>query len=226
MSPLSEAELASISQAIGSFSLLFPDAPLENHIYGLSEITAFGRINAPHYMVISGHGRPGEIENAGFLYEQWVLWMSAHGYGTVWLGITKPIKSKKDNKHIIAIAFGRTTAPLTRNLNEFNRKPLNEIVEGYDSRLEAARLAPSGNNIQPWYFIVSGSQEPDQKIYIYKKRGGMNKLFYDYPELDMGIVMSHLYLATVNSDVPFAFSADPADAPTPPKGYAYFGSVS
>lgn len=225
MTPLNTDELTAIRGIISSFPLLFPDAPLDFRIFEPSEVKAFGKINAPHYMMVFGQGRPGEAENAGFLFQQWVLWMSAHGYGTVWLGFSKPVSVDKGSRHLITIAFGRAAGSLTRITDEFNRKALNEIVEGYDSRLEAARFAPSGNNIQPWHFIVFGNQASGQKIYIYKKRAGMNKLFYDYPALDMGIVMSHLYLASESAGLPFSFSTDTAGAPEPPKGYSYFGML-
>ena len=52
------------------------------------------------------------------------------------------------------MAFGKPAEPLYRELSEFKRKPLAEISEGSDERLEAARLAPSGMNVQNWYFIA------------------------------------------------------------------------
>ena len=104
---------------------------------------------------------------------------------------------------------------------------MDEIAQGTDSRLEAARLAPSGINIQPWYFIVSNpGQDTHNTIHIYKKRSGVVHLFYPYPDLDMGIVLSHLYLACEKEGVPFVFSTEAAGAPEPPKGYAYFGMVT
>lgn len=47
------------------------------------------------------------------------------------------------------IAFGKAIDNPFRNLNEFNRRSLNEISNVTDSQLEAARLAPSSMNSQP-----------------------------------------------------------------------------
>ena len=46
------------------------------------------------------------------------------------------------------------------------RKYLNKEVSKEDvmSVLEAARLAPSGNNTQPWHFVVVTSQDTKEKI--------------------------------------------------------------
>jgi hypothetical protein len=226
MAPLSKEELTVIYSKIADLKVLYPEIPLEARIVSPSEVQGIMRVKAPHYLVVSGHDKPGENTNAGFLFEQWILWLLAKGYGSIWLGATSPVNTEAGNKEIITIAFGRVKGKQTRSLADFIRKPINEIAQGTDPRLEAARLAPSGVNLQPWYFIVSNSgQGADSTIYIYKKRPGIAKFLYKFNDLEMGIVLSHLYLACENYGIPFEFSTDASGASEPPKGYTYFGKV-
>lgn len=66
------------------------------------------------------------------------------------------------------MAFGYPSEELFRNVSDFRRRSLIEISEGADSRLEAARIAPSGMNSQNLFFCVNGI------IYVYRKK--MNPL--------------------------------------------------
>ena len=111
------------------------------------------------------------------------------------------------------MSFGKPAEPLHRNLSEFKRKPLSEISEGTDERLEAARLAPSGMNLQNWFFIADKG-----KIHCYRKKsllGFMNKLAC----FDMGIALCHIAKESGN----FKFTKE-SDAPSR-KGYVYTGTV-
>ena len=49
-----------------------------------------------------------------------------------------------------------------RSIRKFLDKPLEE--EKLTTILEAARLAPSGNNAQPWHFIVIKDEEARQVL--------------------------------------------------------------
>ena len=52
--------------------------------------------------------------------------------------------------------------------------------------LEAARLAPSSFNSQPWRFVVY-----DNRIHVFAKKHNMNHLGR-YEEMNFGIMFSHL----------------------------------
>jgi len=51
---------------------------------------------------------------------------------------------------------------LRRSIRKFKEEPIPE--EYLEELLEAARLAPSGTNIQPWRFIVVESEEAKKKL--------------------------------------------------------------
>src|SRR5690606_38406218 len=98
------------------------------------------------------------LTNAGYILQQLDLYLSANGLGSCWLGIAKPTKDESffsGLKFVITLAFGKPAEKLHRNeIGEFNRLPLDKIRDavGMDNLLEPARLAPSANNSQRWYF--------------------------------------------------------------------------
>ena len=82
-----------------------------------------------------------------------------------------------------------------------NRLPLSKLVKGLPKEqwpdwvglsLEAARLAPSAINRQPWGFNVQ-----DDSITVFARTGGPG--FNVSKRLDCGIAMLHLEVAAVNS---------------------------
>ncbi|NTU88534.1 MAG: hypothetical protein HGA54_01300 [Actinobacteria bacterium] len=241
MTPLSDEELSQLLDTIATLKKLDPSVTFSTHILGPADVRGIFKADAPHYLVISGNGSAGESLNAGFLLEQWALHLSAQGYGCIWLGATKPKTGDSGDKTIATIAFGKTVGPHTRTLAEFNRKSLAEIATGETHLLEAARLAPSAINAQPWRFIVEKTERredptedgPNRKdpteeapvIHIYNKRFAIDAVFSDHSELDMGIMLSHLYLAYQNEGLPFRFDRDAKCAPKPPSGCEYFGTV-
>ena len=93
----------------------------------------------------------------------------------------------------IMISFGHPKGELYRESTAaFKRKPLREISDREDTRLEPARLAPSSVNSQPWYFVHDGDT-----VRAYCIRSGLLKK--GTPNLmnrvDMGIALAHLYIA-------------------------------
>ena len=105
-----------------------------------------------------------------------------YGFASRWLG---SLKGKLgDPNHIIGVFLGNPLEPSIRNLADFERKSVAEIVKGADLRMEAVRLAPSGLNKQPWYFIKEG-----EGIHVcYKKSlGGLLGMLYRLTCLDVGL---------------------------------------
>ncbi|MCL2775987.1 MAG: nitroreductase, partial [Oscillospiraceae bacterium] len=104
-----------------------------------------------------------------------------------------------------------------RSLSEFKRRPLGEISDTGDKRLEAARLAPSGINSQPWYFVGEGNI-----FHVYcVKHGAVKALIYErMNKIDMGIALAHLYVENSSTFRLFA-----AKNPVQIKKHYYIGSV-
>lgn len=105
------------------------------------------------------------------------------------------------------MAFGHPKGDqLRHDLKGFKRKPMEQITDKPDPRLEPARLAPSAVNSQPWYFTHEGDT-----IHVYCSKKGSR--------LNAGIALAHLY---VSNEENFCFFR--AEAPGVPR-YDYIGSV-
>jgi hypothetical protein len=57
-----------------------------------------------------------------------------------------------------------------RTAADFKRKPMNELSDQPDDRLEALRLAPSATNSQPWYVTHDGDT-----LHLYREELGIIK---------------------------------------------------
>jgi len=173
-------------------------------------------IKAPHYLVFKSETKEGSYENIGFIGQQIDLFLSENGLGTCWLGLAKEIDTGKAGlPHVICMAFGKPAEPLHRNISAFKRKPLQAISQGADTRIEAARLAPSGMNRQNWFFIADSG-----KIHCYRKKPNpISGFFFDSLEaIDIGIAICHIAAESEN------FTFTKMEAPTP-KGLIYVGTA-
>lgn len=218
MQPLPATFFPEMDAAIQGFDPLYPDVRLTHRIApGIKG--RFG-VTAPHYLVITGQGKAGEAESAGFLYEQLVLWLSARDIGSVWLGGSKATDASGGD--IITIGFGRSTESIHRNISGFKRKPMAEITNAPDNPcLEAVHLAPSGINLQPWYF----DRQADGSLLLYRQKlKPPYSLIYKHVDLDMGIALCHYALAAKHLGKPFSFARSTQGAEK--KGYTPFGIIS
>ncbi|MCL2842741.1 MAG: hypothetical protein FWE28_04645 [Oscillospiraceae bacterium] len=219
--PLPSEVLAEIEAFIPTMQPLLPDVVINHRIVGPRDVRGLLAPKAPHFVVISGKQHPHRDLCAGFLFQQLDLYLSACGLGCCWLGVTKGKESPFGEDDILAICFGTPIGPATRMRSECKRKPLAEIATGTDPRLEAARLAPSGRNLQPWHFIV----ESGNIHAYYQAPGKLWGLLYTLQPLDLGIALCHLYLATKAAGIPFQFDPAYPKAPKAPSGFAYVGTV-
>ena len=214
--PLEQATLDEIQSQIEMVKPLYPD--IKYSIKIVSRTRGLLNVKAPHYLLFSSEEKEGFSENIGFIGQQLDLYFSGAGLGSCWLGMAKPHEKEASHlSHVISMSFGKPAESLYRELAEFKRKPLNEISEGKDARLEAARLAPSGVNVQNWYFIVDNG-----KIHCYRKKPSpfLGFLFNQLGCIDMGIALCHIAEESKN----FSFSKE-ADTPVR-KGCVYMGTVS
>jgi nitroreductase len=179
--------------------------------------------SAPYFIIATSEEKPRFMMNMGFRMEQVILFATAQGLGTCWIGglFTEErigaFLGLAKGERVIALTppgypdtsfYGRAIhsivhlgAPQSRR-----RKPLEQIVFG--SRfgspletkdeellevLECTRLAPSWTNSQPWRFVVDGKE-----IIAVADASGRNLSVRDgkhYYRLDVGIAMSHFFLA-------------------------------
>ena len=214
--PFRPAELEEIEAVIKGFDPLFPDL-VPNYRFVTSAKGMF-HVKAPHYLVIGGKGEEGKQENAGFIGQQFMLWLNARGLGGVWLGASRDANKDRKSSDIIVIGFGRVEGSPDRELSDFKRKDISEITnDTEDKGVKAIHLAPSGMNLQPWYFEKSAG-----KLLVYRQllRPPMS-LLYKLTKVDIGIALCHYALASRHYGVDFDFQLGGSAAEI--KGYQYYG---
>ncbi len=207
---LPEEALNEINDFVAGAKRLNEDIRTESYIVSEEEIKSLLPVKAPHYLILFSEEKPDYLTNAGYILQQLDLFLSANNIGSCWFGLARPsgeISRKSNLSYAITLAFGRADEKIHRKkISQFNRKSIEEIREFIsrkeaadyewqkeaDKIIEAARLAPSATNNQPWYFRV----EPN-KIHVYQEKPGLVKrIFYKkMNKIDMGIVMAHLWLA-------------------------------
>jgi len=199
---LDQETLLKVGEQIKSLKPLYPD--IETSVFVADKVKRTFGITAPHYLMIYSEEKEGAYENVGFIGQQMDLFFSENGLGSCWLGVAKPGKETGEEderqgqlKYIICIAFGLPAEPLHRSASEFKRKPLSLMSAGDDSRLEGARLAPSGVNLQGWFFIAES-----KRIHCYRKspKGliGMIRIYSQLSLIDIGIAICHIAVESEN----------------------------
>jgi len=226
--PLDAATFEKVQTQIGKVTPLYPDINYSIDIVSKTK-GAFNK-KAPHYLVFRSEEKDGAYENIGFIGQQLDLFFSWTGLGSCWLGASKPVKDTTSAlPGVICMAFGKPAEPLYRDISGFNRKPLSEISEGTDERLEAARLAPNATNAQRWYFIAENG-----KIHCYRVKLNplLGSVYNKLHSIDIGIAACHIALCSANASgntmgpdiAGFSFSKE-TNAPER-KGYVYLGTVN
>ncbi|ADQ14116.1 nitroreductase family protein [Halanaerobium hydrogeniformans] len=214
--PLEMHKLNQIRDFLASRSGLYSNIDVESKIVSEDKISSLLPIKAPHYLVFFSEEKDGYLQNAGFILQHLDLYLSLIGLGSCWFGLAKAkkeIAEQSQLSYVITLAFGAAEEKLYReNKAEFQRKELQELRDKdiHDELIEAARLAPSATNNQPWYFKVS-----QNRIDLYlEKPNLLKKIFYQkMNQIDIGIAAAHLKLAAThyNKDDKFLFNCPKAD---------------
>ena len=213
--PLDESVLDKIRVQIEKLKPLYPE--IRYCIEITDKTKGIFNVKAPHYLIFGSEKKEGALENIGFIGQQLDLFLSESGIGTCWLGASKPgEKESSALPFVICMSFGNPAERLQRNLSEFERKPLSEISEGSDKRLEAARLAPSAVNAQNWFFAADNG-----KIHCYRKKANplLGFMYNKLNTIDMGIALCHI---AEESD---KFSFSKIAGVSERKGHVYTGTV-
>ena len=216
LAPLDADALELVRAQMQNVKPLYPDIRYSVEI--VSKTKGMFNVKAPHYLIFASEEKDGANENIGFIGQQLDLYFSGSGLGSCWLGAAKPEEKEETAlPFMICMAFGRPIEPLHRELSGFKRKPLSEISEGADERLEAARLAPSAMNAQNWYFSASSG-----KIHCYRKKSNplVGFIYNKMHCIDMGIALCHI--AQESEDFKFSRETGVPER----KGYVYTGTVS
>jgi nitroreductase len=225
LSPLNEDILDDIREEMSNLIPLHDNIKTEMKIISSSDVKKRLMKPAPHYIAAFSETKEDYLTNIGFILQQMDLILASNGIGTCWQGIPLPkasVLKSSDLKFIILIAFGKPSEPLYRESTlEFKRKSLHEIsrVENADELMEAARLAPSATNNQPWYFTGD-----ENMIHAYSAKPNFIKALVvkKYIPINMGIAIYHLKVAAEHFGNPPEILFDKKLDKNPPKGYEYF----
>lgn len=220
--PVDEATMADIRAFMDGLTPLIPGASTAARIIETSQASFLQKWRNPQFLCLYADEGDDALINVGYMYQQLDLYLQSLGLGACWVGLgwpdEKQLPPPEGMKLAVMMAFGLPDdAPLRTGADDFKRRTMEEIADQPDVRLEAARLAPSATNSQPWYFTHDGDVLHlfREELKLLKKRthGRMNPI-------DMGIMLAHLYVSCPDS---FAFFR-PEERPEK-EGYVYVGSV-
>ena len=206
---------AAVIEKIKAFPMkaLYPDIKVHWDIVPRNQVKCICPWTTPQLITIYSEETEGYLEHIGFMFQQMDLYLQTLGLGVCWLGMgrmnPKTTTEVEGMKFVIMLAFGHPKGDqLRRDGKGFKRKLMEQITDKADPRLEAARLAPSAVNSQPWYFTHEGDS-----LHVWCSKKGSR--------LDAGIALAHLY--ATNEETFRFFSKEPVPEVS---GYRYIGSVS
>jgi nitroreductase len=157
------------------------------------------RLQAPHYLIIRSEKQKNCLQNAGYIGEMAVLWLTAHGIASCWQSSLEPEKDYEDVlPFIAAIGFGRSQEPFRKSPAEISKKKKLSAVAFGDMKsprkeiMELTWMAPSCMNMEPVRYLVD-----THRIHIYRKNNRLFKFnqFNYFNCLDVGVAMAHMEVA-------------------------------
>ena len=157
------------------------------------------KVKSPYYIVIRSTDGYEAYENAGYIMEQISLYFTSKEVGSCYQGSLR-LDYETDEpelKQCLVMAFGYTQSSPLREAAKASRRNIkqlctvkNDSCKEMMGLLEAARLAPSALNRQPWRFVVYNN-----RIHIFETDSMIEKSTYVMRAVDMGIVQCHLMIA-------------------------------
>lgn len=156
-------------------------------------------VEAPYYLVLSALPTDGYLVNAGFLMGQVMLYLMTKGLGSCFMQYQKlPLHHMEGFEPVVVLAFGNTDKNIYGDRKKVKRLPLKDLCsfkavvdDEIKEILNAARMAPSFMNNQPWRFVVY-----ENRIHLFNRRSkilpsSMKKL----DKVDVGISLANIYMA-------------------------------
>ena len=218
MSGLSKEELTEIIEYAKGLENLIDGKKFKAEVLGADDVKSIMKWRAPHYLAIYSDDSDEGIMNAAYIYEQVVIYLTSRGIGTCWATSVSPKEKHEEDgtKWCAVIAFGKPeSGDGWRNPSDVKRKRFSDISDRADEKLEAARIAPSSMNNQPWFFEHDG----DYINIFCKKQGFMKKWMTSQNRVDMGIALGNLKVA--NPEMRFDDKATASK-----DGYTFMGRIS
>ncbi len=231
---LSRDIIENIEREISEVDELFPDCRTDYDIVDYDEVEDFisgivggyGKVEAPHYILAFSEESQECLVNLGYILERVVLEITSMEIATCWVGshfdketLKENFGTYKDLYPIVLTAFGKSQSDentLRSNPDAASRKEISELVlddiddvpDKWLKVLDAARMAPSAMNSQPWRFKVK-----DSGIDLYIETGGgiinkIGKTFGNLEEMnkiDLGIALCHIQIGAEKFSIDIGF---------------------
>ena len=180
----------------GLFGQIETEVSIIDNNRGQQKASGLFGVRAPYYLLIYSEEGERATMNAGYVMQQTVLYICSIGLGSCIINPTTVRRSlqRKNSKNLYAVvAFGLSKRSHTRKPTEAKRLEMEKLCVYKDKPrlwmkqlLEAAKIAPSSMNSQPWRFVVY-----DRRIHVFskgKKAGILKKL----DELNFGIMFANM----------------------------------
>ena len=204
MERLDEGLLKDIAAFYEGVAPLFPGISTEIGMTCCLDSGRFAKglftVKAPYYLSFYSEERDRSDMNAGYICEQLCLYMLTKGIASCIFasGTLREAPERRGSKKlVILIAFGKPEGALRRRASDAKRLPVRELCVYKDKPkrwmtevIEAARLAPSALNKQPWRFVVVGN-----RIHMFSRRGSMERPGR-WDEFNFGAMFSHIAVAS------------------------------
>ncbi len=228
---LEDETLSEIQAFSNAVTRLIPEIKTEIRYVSRDEIKLVLPIKAPHYLMFYSEKSDGYLMNAGYMLQQIDLFLSMNRIGSCYLGMAQPTQVAKDQSDldfVIVLAFGNPRETVHRlNLEAFKRKSLGEIAhnindEQFQRIVEAARVAPSASNSQPWFFTNDG-----EWMHVYRNKPSFLKAFlYErMNQVDIGIVLYHMALRLDYDQNGYQFVKSERGESSTSKNHTYMMSI-
>lgn len=183
----------------GLFGSIGTDITILDNRKGQQRMLSLFSVKAPYYMIFYSENAPRCLMNVGYLMQQMVLFLCQQGLGSCYLSsrrVRKEYQEKDGMKLVAILAFGKAKESPVRKRTEADRKSLDELCvykevprQWIGQLLDAARMAPSESNSQPWRFVVF-----DNRIHIFSKKHKAEQL-KKWDEVNFGILFANLMTA-------------------------------
>lgn len=231
LTSLDDDVFTEVSEHLNDLKPMYDEIEVELKIIKPDGVKTRMMKKAPYYIAIFSEAKEGYLTNIGFMLQQMDLFLSYKGLASCWQGIPSPKKEVLNNSNlefVIFIAFGKPEDPKSlhrTDVSQFKRKSLREITDitGADELLEAARIAPSATNSQPWFFTGD-----ENLIHAYSIKPGFIKslMIKKYISIDLGIALCHLQVAAEHFGKKATVVIDKNAETNAPQGRKYIASLS
>ncbi|MDO4490170.1 MAG: nitroreductase family protein [Lachnospiraceae bacterium] len=203
MTELPEKELDRIRRHFSQVTNLFGNIDVDIRILdnrkGNNHVSGLMGVKAPYYLVFYSEEKPRYKMNLGYLMQQMALYLCTRGLGACFvrrLHLKREHMMQDGKMAVAALAFGKSREGVVRKPMQASRIPMEKVCtfreeprQWVRQMVEAARMAPSRHNSQPWRFVVF-----DNCIHIYTTGASGSALSFA-EELCFGALFANLVVA-------------------------------